>query len=66
MRDQRRRPATAASASPQTCFWCNGTGRIPSDQHERYDRCNRCGGSGVRQNRRLQDVPADEIVAAAA
>jgi hypothetical protein len=56
------------SPAPQQCFWCSGSGRIPNDQHERYDRCEPCGGTGVRKPSpaiRPYGRPAVEIVAAA-
>jgi hypothetical protein len=50
MQEPRTCPATAAaSLVPRSCFWCYGTGRIPNDHRERYDRCEPCGGSGVRK-----------------
>jgi hypothetical protein len=30
------------------CFWCNGSGRAPNDDEQRYDVCSACEGSGVR------------------
>ena len=59
----------AAAPAPQSCFRCSGSGRIPNDQHERFDRCASCGGRGVRTLSpaiRLQGRPAVEIVAEAA
>jgi hypothetical protein len=59
----------AEMPDPQQCFWCSGSGRIPNDQHERYDRCEPCGGDGVRTPVpaiRPHGQPAVEIVAAAA
>jgi hypothetical protein len=58
--------ARTSDAAPQSCFWCCGSGRVPNDHHERYDRCEPCGGSGVRQDRRLAGQPAVHPVAAAA
>ena len=51
MQESRSRPTVAAvlSVAAQACFWCYGTGRVPNDYHERYDRCEPCGGSGVRK-----------------
>jgi hypothetical protein len=49
-----------------SCMWCYGTGRVQNEYHERFDRCETCGGSGVRPDRRLHDAPAVEIVATAA
>jgi hypothetical protein len=54
---------------PRACFWCYGTGRVPNDYHEHYDRCETCGGTGVRPTSlavRLHGRPAIEIVATAA
>jgi hypothetical protein len=59
----------SSKTAPQQCFWCCGSGRIPNDQHERYDRCEPCGGTGVRKSSpavRPHGQPAVEIVAAAA
>jgi hypothetical protein len=68
MQEPRTRPATAAALTiaPQACFWCFGSGRIPNDHHERYDRCETCGGSDVKPDRRLAGQPAVEIVVTAA
>ena len=71
MQKRRTRPLTAAalSVTPCQCFWCFGTGRIPNDHHERYDRCDSCGGSGVRKSSPaipLHGQPAAQIVAEAA
>jgi hypothetical protein len=59
-------PASTLSAVPPACFWCQGSGRIPNDQHERYDRCETCGGSGVRPSHHLHDAPPAPMVSAAA
>jgi hypothetical protein len=53
-------------AAPQACFWCCGSGRVPNDHYERYDRCEPCGGTGVRVDRRLTGQPAVRPVATAA
>jgi hypothetical protein len=71
MQEPRTRPATAAAltVAPQACFWCFGTGRVPNDDRERYDRCEPCGGSVVRPASpaiRPLVQPAIEIVATAA
>jgi hypothetical protein len=71
MQEPRARPATAVALiiAPQGCFWCFGSGRSPNDQHERYDRCEVCGGTGVRPTSpaiRLHGRPAIEVVAEAA
>jgi hypothetical protein len=48
MQEPRTRPATAAAVTiaPQACFWCNGSGRVPNDDDQRYDDCEMCEGSG--------------------
>jgi hypothetical protein len=71
MQEPRTRPATVAAltVAPQACFWCFGSGRVPNDRHERYDRCESCGGAGVRKPSpaiRLHGQPVVEIVATAA
>ena len=51
-------------ASPADCLDCCGCG---VQDFGRYSLpCETCGGSGVRPDRRLQDVPAVEVVATAA
>ena len=52
MQERRIRPATAEAVTivPLACFWCFGTGRVPNDHHERFDRCEPCGGTGVRKS----------------
>jgi hypothetical protein len=37
--------ATSTEARP--CFWCNGSGRTPNDDEQRYDVCSACAGSGI-------------------
>jgi hypothetical protein len=47
-------PSTADALAVRPCFWCNGSGRIPNDEEQRYDDCSVCEGSGTR--------PAPELV----
>lgn len=42
---------------PVACVRCNGSGVMPNDYRQRYDRCDGCNGTGVREDRRLHDVP---------
>jgi hypothetical protein len=44
----------APAAAPDACLWCQGSGRIPNDDHAQYDRCAACGGTGQRSGQ-----PAD-------
>ncbi len=55
--------STVAFASAD-CPSCTGCGVVVYRSFE--ERCPDCGGSGVRQDHRLQDAPVVEIVAAAA
>ena len=41
-------PATADAPAARPCFWCNGSGRVPNDDEQRYDDCSACEGSGSR------------------
>jgi DnaJ-class molecular chaperone len=66
MQEPESRPAKAITVVPQPCMWCFGTGHVPNDHHECYDRCESCNGSGVRPNPHLHDAPALPMVAAAA
>jgi hypothetical protein len=59
-------PVKTRASTPQSCFWCLGSGRTPNDHHERFDHCEPCGGTGVRQDRRLAGQPAVQPVATAA
>jgi hypothetical protein len=59
-------PVTIETPAPHACVWCVGSGRIPNDQHERYDRCDHCNGSGIRPNHHLHDAPPAPMVATAA
>jgi hypothetical protein len=53
-----------ALPAPAACVECCGCGM---QSYGTYDLpCETCGGSGVRQDRRLQDAPAIQPVAAAA
>jgi hypothetical protein len=57
------------STARRACIWCYGTGRVPNDYHQRYEECDVCGGSGIRQTSpaiRPHGRPAVEIVAKAA
>jgi DnaJ-class molecular chaperone len=49
-------PHTEPAARP--CFWCNGSGRTPNDDEERYEDCNACEGSGTRQAPDLEHIAA--------
>jgi hypothetical protein len=40
--------ATADAPTVRPCFWCNGSGRVPNDDEQRYDDCDVCQGSGIR------------------
>ena len=58
-----------AAPAPRRCFWCYGTGRVPNDHHERYDRCEPCDGTGVRTPPPAigpHGLPSVQIVAEAA
>jgi hypothetical protein len=57
-------PYVEASASD--CMWCYGTGSVQNELHQRYDRCDVCGGTGIRPNHHLHEAPAVPMVAAAA
>jgi hypothetical protein len=46
-------------------MWCHGSDRVPNDEHQRYDRCDACGGTGMRPEHRLAGQTAVEVVAAA-
>jgi hypothetical protein len=53
-------PTQIPSATPNTpaerpCFWCNGSGRIPNDDEQRYDDCSVCEGSGTRPTPQLAE-----------
>ena len=39
---------TEDAPASDPCLWCQGSGRIPNDDAQRYDICNACGGSGQR------------------
>ena len=65
----RTRPTTAAdfvpeeevatpASTPWACFWCPGSGRVPNDHHECYDRCDSCNGTGIRPDHRLAGSPS--------
>jgi hypothetical protein len=58
-------PAAETQPEGAECMWCYGTGGTPNGLHQRYDRCDVCGGSGVRPNHHLHDAPAVPMVAAA-
>ena len=60
--------AAAPASVPATseCMWCNGCGVVPNDYRERYDRCDSCGGTGIRVDKRLQGQPSVRPVATAA
>ena len=30
------------------CFWCNGSGRVPNDEYQRYDTCSACDGTDTK------------------
>jgi hypothetical protein len=38
---------TASTTETRPCFWCNGSGRIPNDDEQRYDACRACEGTGT-------------------
>jgi DnaJ-class molecular chaperone len=40
-------PATTDTSAERPCFWCNGSGRVPNDQEQRYDTCRACEGTGT-------------------
>jgi hypothetical protein len=46
--------ATTETPATRPCFWCNGSGRIPNDDDQRYDDCSACEGTAAR--------PAPELV----
>jgi hypothetical protein len=50
-------------AETAECLWCCGTGQVPNDYHERYDRCDRCNGTGITSDHRLHDAPVQPMVA---
>jgi DnaJ-class molecular chaperone len=52
-------PATTGAAAARPCFWCNGSGRVPNDQEQRYDACRACEGSGHV----LTPEPAERVAA---
>jgi hypothetical protein len=41
-------PATTDTPVARPCFWCNGSGRVPNGDEQRYDDCDVCQGSGSR------------------
>ena len=41
-------PAATDAPAERPCFWCNGSGRVPNDDEQRYDVCSACEGSGSR------------------
>jgi len=41
-------PVVAAVPAARPCFWCNGSGRVPNDDEQRYGECDVCEGSGSR------------------
>jgi hypothetical protein len=48
-------PTTAHVPVPRPCFGCNGSGRVPNDDEQRYDDCDMCEGSGVRLDPELAE-----------
>jgi DnaJ-class molecular chaperone len=40
------------------CFWCNGSGRVPKDDEQRYEECSACEGSGMRETPGLERIAA--------
>ena len=40
-------PATTDTPAEPPCFWCNGSGRVPNDDEQRYDACSACEGTGA-------------------
>ena len=48
-------PATADATAVRPCFWCNGSGRVPNDDEQRYDDCSACEGSGAVHVPRLAE-----------
>jgi DnaJ-class molecular chaperone len=46
-------PATADASTERPCFWCNGSGRVPNDDEQRYDDCSVCEGTGSRSAAQL-------------
>jgi hypothetical protein len=49
--------------APAQCIWCNGTGRIPNDYHERYDVCDMCGSTGTRSAAIVIPTPGNSLAA---
>jgi DnaJ-class molecular chaperone len=41
-------PAITDTPAVRPCFWCNGSGRTPNDDEQRYDVCSACEGTGSR------------------
>jgi DnaJ-class molecular chaperone len=43
------------TTAERPCFWCNGSGRTPNDDEQRYDTCSACEGAGVALARQLAE-----------
>jgi hypothetical protein len=39
-------PTAADAPADRPCFWCNGSGRVPNDQEQRYEACSACERTG--------------------
>jgi len=51
-------PTTTDAPAERPCFWCNGSGRVPNDDEQRYDTCSACEGTGIRAIPQLADCIA--------